>query len=158
MIAAYLAAALTISTLIFFNRSKKINRLLVILFLVIQWGFTVYEFTHKNISELGFFKPDAIALLLLITVSIISIPALFHSYEYIYKESEDNRTRAIYYSSMIMLITAMGSVYLTSHIAVTWIFIEITTLSSTFSKVISGLPRNIPGTSTVVTSGIYCFP
>jgi hydrogenase-4 component F len=132
MIAVYLATALIIFTLIFFNRKKQVNRVLVILFILLQWILTVYEYTHKNSTELGFFKPDAIALLLLISVSIIGIPALFHSYEYIYKEAEDNRTRAIYYASMVMLITAISAVYLTSHIAVTWIFVEITTLSASF--------------------------
>jgi hydrogenase-4 component F len=132
MIAAYLAIAITLCTLIFFNRKKKANRLYVILFLVIQWMFTVYEFFHRNIMEMAFFKPDAIALLLLGALGIISIPVLFHSYEYIYKESEDNSTRASYYSSMVLLITAISAVYMTSHIAVTWIFIEITTLSASF--------------------------
>lgn len=132
MIAAYLATAITLTTLIFFNRKRQINRLYVILFLVVQWVFTIYEFTHKNISELVFFNPDAISLLLLGALSIISIPVLFHSYEYIYKESEDNNTRASYYSSMVLLITAISAVYLASHIAVTWIFIEITTLSASF--------------------------
>jgi hydrogenase-4 component F len=132
MIAAYLAIAITLFTLIFFNRKKRINRLYVILFLLIQWIFTIYEFSHKNIVEMAFFKPDAIALLLLGALGIISIPVLFHSYEYIYKESEDASTRASYYSSMVLLITAITAVYLTSHIAVTWIFIEITTLSASF--------------------------
>jgi hydrogenase-4 component F len=132
MIAAYLATALTLSALIFFNRKRHINRLYVILFLLVQWIFVFYEFTHKNASELAFFKPDAIALLLLVTISIISIPVMIHSYEYIYKESEDHRTRATYYASMVLLIMAISAVYLTSHIAVTWIFIEITTLSASF--------------------------
>ncbi|HAF30983.1 MAG TPA: hypothetical protein DCG75_18245 [Bacteroidales bacterium] len=130
MIGIYLTTALIISGLVFFNRNKQINKSLVTLFILLQWAFTIYEYLHKGIAELSYFKPDALAILLLTTLSIISIPALFHSYEYIYPEKENPKTRSIYYSAMIILITAIGASYLSNHIAVTWIFIEITTLSA----------------------------
>jgi hydrogenase-4 component F len=130
MIGIYLFIAILISGLIFVNRKKVVNNILVSIFLVIQWSFTFYEYTHKNITELTYFRPDALAILLLITLSIISIPALFHSYEYINKDKEGTKTRSIYYSAMTMLITSLGAAYLSNHIAVQWIFIEITTLSA----------------------------
>ena len=114
----------------FFNRNKKLNYFLVILFLIFQWGFTLYEYYHKNIPEFNYFKPDAIAIILLVTLSIISIPAYYHSYKYISTHVEIPRHRAIYFSAMTMLITSMSAAYLSCHIAVTWIFIELTTLSS----------------------------
>lgn len=130
MIGIYLTAALIISALIFINRNKQINKALITLFIILQWAFTFYEYFHKNITELSYFKPDALAILMLITLSIISVPSLFHSYEYIYPEKENPKTRSIYYSAMTILITAIGAAYLSNHIAVTWIFIEITTLSA----------------------------
>ncbi len=130
MIGVYLSGAIIISILLFVNRSRQANRILVTAFLVMQCGFTLYEYLHKNIPELGFFKPDALAILLLITLSIISIPALFHSYEYIYQNKNNPRTRSIYYAAMTMLIAAMSAAYLSFHFAIIWIFIEITTLGA----------------------------
>ena len=75
MIGFYLAGAFTISLLLFFNRSKLVNNILIITFLTLQWGFTIYEYNHLNIKELVYFKPDALAILLLTTLSIISIPS-----------------------------------------------------------------------------------
>ena len=130
MIGFYLASAFIISLLLFFNRSKLVNNLLIILFLTLQWGFTIYEYNHLNITELEYFKPDALGILLLITLSIISIPALFHNYSYIYKDKDNPKVRSIYYAAMTLLITAIGAAYLSCHIAVTWIFVELTTLSA----------------------------
>jgi len=130
MIGIYILVALFISGSLFINRNKQINKVLIALFLVAQWVFTIYEYSHRNMGELGYFKPDALAILMLITLSIISIPALFHSYQYIYKDAENAKTRSIYYAAMVLLIMALGAAYLSSHIAVTWIFVEITTLSA----------------------------
>src|SRR3972149_10432045 len=130
MIIIYIACSLLISGILFFNRNESLRKLLVILFLMLQCIFTGYEFTHKGISEFNYFKPDALAILLLITLTIISIPALLHSYDYIYKEKDNPKSRSIYYVAMIILIMALSAAYLSSHIAITWIFVEITTLSA----------------------------
>ncbi len=130
MVVYYLVTALIISLLLFFNRNKLVNNILVSAFLVLQWFFTIYEYNHINITELGFFKPDALAILLLFTLSIIAIPAFFHNYSYIHKDEDNPKVRAIYYAAMVVLVTAVGAAYLSCHIAVTWIFVELTTLSA----------------------------
>lgn len=129
MIAIYLLLAFSISVLFFINRSKWINNLLITGFLVVQWLFTIYECMHLNIIQLDYFKSDALGILLLITLSIISIPAFFHNYSYIYKDKDNPKVRSIYYAAMTLLVTAIGAAYLSCHIAVTWIFVELTTLS-----------------------------
>jgi len=68
---------------------------------------------------------------MLLTATIISIPAVFHSYVYI-EESEEMtpRSRATYFGALVLLLTAVSAAYLANHIAVVWIFTEITTLSA----------------------------
>ena len=126
----YLAGAFIISGLLFFNRSRVLNYLLVIGFLVLQIVFTVYEYLHINTTELHYFTADGLAVLLLITLCIISIPAMYHSYVFLSKNQENARHRAIYFGAMVMLLTAISAAYLANHIAVTWIFVELTTLSA----------------------------
>ncbi len=130
MIGYYLTGALIISLSLLFNRNKLVNNILITVFLVLQWAFTIYEYNHINIKELEYFKPDALAILLLVTLSIIAIPAFFHKYSYIHKNEYDPKVRAIYYAAMTVIITAIGAAYLSCHIAVTWIFVELTTLSA----------------------------
>ena len=113
MIGEYLIGTIIISMLLFFNRSRLVNYILVTIFLVMQWVFTVYEYNHRNIDEFyDLFKPDALAILLLITLSIIAIPAYYHSYVYFLKNKEIPRERAIYFSAMTLLIAAISAAYL----------------------------------------------
>lgn len=130
MIGIYLAIAFIISILLFFNRNKTTNYTLVICFLVLQCGFTLYEYLHINIPELYYFTPDALALLMLITLTIISIAAMYHSFKYLSGKNDIPKHVAIYFSAMVVLLTAISAAYLSNHIAVTWIFVEITTLSA----------------------------
>jgi hydrogenase-4 component F len=79
---------------------------------------------------LEYFTFDSLGLLLLMTLSIISIPALFHSYLYIRRHDETPQSRAIYFAAIVLLITSISAAYLANHIAVIWIFTEMTTLSA----------------------------
>ena len=130
MIGIYLIIAFIISGLLFSNRNTKLNNILLVAFLVLQCFFTYYEYTHLSVIELQFFKPDALGILLLMTLTIVGGAAIYHSRLYINDHKENARSRGIYFSAMVLLITAIGAAYLSNHIAVTWIFVEITTLSA----------------------------
>jgi hydrogenase-4 component F len=98
--------------------------------LILQIGFTTYAYAHINTTELQYFKIDALGILLLSVLTIISVPAAYHSYVYISKNKENPRHRAIYFGATIILLTSLSAAYLADHIAVTWIFVELTTLSA----------------------------
>lgn len=130
MITFFLPLALLISALLFFNRSKIVNYTLVIAYGVLLATFALYEFFNPNQLELGYFKNDSLGVLLLVTLAIVAIPALFHGYRYITTHNESRKSRALFFFAMTLLLTATGVAYLSNHIAVTWIFVEITTLSA----------------------------
>ena len=130
MTGIYLITAFAIAGLLFANRNIKVNYALVILFGLLQTGFTVYACYSYKSTTLEYFTFDSLGLLLLITLSIITIPALFHSYLYIKRHPETSQSRAIYFASMVLLITSITAAYLANHIAVIWIFTEMTTLSA----------------------------
>lgn len=126
----YLIGAFILCVLLFFNRNKRMTYFLTSLFLVLQWIFTIHEYKHLNIVEYGFFLPDAVGILLLITISIIAVPAIYHSHVFLSKNPDNPRNSALYLSSLVVLIFALSLAYLSNHIAVTWIFVEMTTLSA----------------------------
>jgi len=130
MIGIYLSGAFAIAITLFFSRNKILVYSLAGLFLVLQTVFTIYTCTHFGSTELIYFTYDSLGVILLVTLIIIAIPAFIHSYIYIEKHNENPQSRAIYMTSMVLLITAIGAGYLSNHIAVTWIFTEITTLSA----------------------------
>ena len=130
MTGIYLAGAFLISGLLFFNRNRVVNRLLVIAFLLLQIGFTIYEYLHINTTELTYFTADSLGQLLLMVLCIISIPAFYHSYIYLGTKQDNPKHTAIYFAAMVALLTSISAAYLSNHIAVTWIFVELTTLSA----------------------------
>jgi len=129
MILIYLLISLLIGTGLFFNRGKKTNYALIIIFLILQVFFTIFACFHYNETASNYFTFDSLGIIMLLTATIISFPAAFHSYIYI-EESEENTpgSRATYFGAFILLITAVSAAYLANHIAVVWIFTEITTL------------------------------
>jgi len=131
MIVTYLIGSVLIGTGIFFNRGKVLNYTLICLFLALQCTFTVYVCWHYNETSANYFTFDSLGIIMLLTATIISIPAVFHSYVYI-EESEEATpgSRAIYFGALTLLITAVSAAFLANHIAVVWIFTEITTLSA----------------------------
>ncbi len=130
MIGYYLTSAFIISILLFFNKNLKVNYLLTILFMILQWGFTIYEYNHKNITDLVYFTPDSLAIIFLVILSIVCIPAFYHSHIFCNSTKEIPYNRGIYFAAMVILLTSLSAAYLSNHIAITWIFVELTTLSS----------------------------
>jgi hydrogenase-4 component F len=126
----YLTGAYAIAGLLFFNRKRSVNYILVTLFGLLQTGFTIFACLNYNEVELGYFTIDSLGLLLLVALCIVAIPALFHSYLYIERHEETPRSRGIYFAAIVILITSIAAAYLASHIAVIWIFTELTTLSA----------------------------
>ena len=126
----YLISAFVIAGLLFVNRNTIFNYLLIIIFGILQTCFTIFACYHYKISVLEYFTFDSLGLLLLMTLSVITIPALFHSYLYIKRHDESPQSRAIYFSALVILITSISAAYLANNIAVIWIFTEMTTLSA----------------------------
>jgi len=130
MILIYLISAFVIAGLIFLNRKTVLNYILVVLFGILQTGFAVYAcFNYKN-TFLQYFSFDSLGLLLLLTLSVVSIAALIHSFLYIKRHDETPQSRAIYFAAIVTLLTSISAAYLANHIAVIWIFTELTTLSA----------------------------
>jgi hydrogenase-4 component F len=99
-------------------------------FIVLQWAFTIYVYNHKNETSLDYFTMDALGTIFLLLLSIVCVPAFYHSYVLFNRERNIPRERGIYYAAMIILIGSLSAAYLSNHIGVTWIFVELTTLSA----------------------------
>lgn len=128
--AIYLAAVVCIVIGLAFSRSTVLSDILGVLFLGVQTMLTVHGLMNPDLTELNYFSFDALGLVLLLTLSIISYPALIHSRIYLSKPKATASSAAAYNASCVLLIAAMTMGYLANHAAVTWIFTEITTLSA----------------------------
>jgi hydrogenase-4 component F len=130
MMAIYLILVFFISLSFFLSKDRRLSYVLVWGFIFLQWSLTIYAFNHKDVPDLVYFTPDALALILLAILSLVCVPAFYHSYVYFNKHLNTPRERGIYYAAMVTLIASLSSAYLSNHMGVTWIFVELTTLSA----------------------------
>lgn len=130
MIGIYLIAAFSIALSLFLSRKKAITFILLGIFMILQGALTVHAYLNIHSTELSYFTYDSLAVLLLLTLTIIAIPAIFHSHLYLQDQPAPMQSRAVYYAALVLLVTAISAGYLANHIAVIWIFTEITTLSA----------------------------
>ncbi len=130
MIGIYLTGAISLAVALFLNRNKAISIVLLGIFVVLQGAITAHAYLNIRSTELSYFTYDPLAVLLLLTLGIIAIPAIIHSYIYLESHFTTAASRGIYYGAVVLLLTAISAGYLANHIAVIWIFTEITTLSA----------------------------
>jgi hydrogenase-4 component F len=130
MIALYIAISLLITLSVFLIRNRKLIISLVVIFVLLQWILTCYEYLTLNSVQLYYFTPDAIGIILLAVLSVIASMSFLYSFIYLDSRSDSPRVISIYLSALILLIMAISCAYLANHVAIAWIFVEITTLSS----------------------------
>src|ERR1035437_1051030 len=129
MLVYYLIIDFLIGVVSAFNRNRTVRILLLALFMAVQTTMTIYAYLHLNMEDLGYFKYDAIGVIFMCVLTLLSYTTIYHSYIYLRHRQDDSRSQSLYFSALIMLIIAMTCVYIASHIGLMWVFIELTTLS-----------------------------
>ena len=130
MIAIYLllSAAVAVSTLA--ARSRRTMHLAGSLYYLIQALFALWLLAGGGYGRAAgtLFEFDAAGTLFYILLAIVSFWVFHHSETYL-SECDQRQTRT-YFALAMLLTTAIAGAYFASNIAVTWIFLEATTLCS----------------------------
>lgn len=130
MTGIFLAGTILLGVLLYLQKNTLFHYALVVVYTLLLGFFGVYEYTHINQTENLFFKPDALSVLMLLALIIVSIPAFYHAYRYMVTHDETPRSRGLFFAAMIVLISAICMAYVSNNLAVMWIFVEVTTLSA----------------------------
>ncbi|HJZ41680.1 MAG TPA: proton-conducting transporter membrane subunit [Bacteroidales bacterium] len=130
MIGIYLSGSLIISLCFYFARNHLINVILAWAFIILQTALAVYEYNHPDITQLEYFTPDALAVIFLGVISIVCIPAFYHTFIYFTKHPYKPREQGLFYAAMVILTASISAAYLSNHLGITWVFVELTTLSA----------------------------
>lgn len=130
MLLIYIIIALLCVVLPVALRRKAVGRASMILFVVAQTGIGLWSCLKRGATELGYFTFDPLGILMLTTLCIVAIAAAIHSGRYLDERNPGDAERGVYTSSFVLLVTALTLGYLSNHMAMTWVFTEVTTLSS----------------------------
>ena len=126
----YLIASILIAAAALFARTKRAVLAAGILFYAVQiaaaglllWG-GLYDTTSA-----AFFTFDALGTLFYLLLVVVSMYVFGHSEAYL--QGEDLRSYRLYFALLMLLTTAIAGAYFANNLAVTWIFLEATTLCS----------------------------
>ena len=129
-ITAYIVAASLCALGAFALRRRGAAAVITSLFLLCQVGLALWAGFNKGATSPSYFTVDALGLILLLCITVVAVPAAVHSGILLEEEQVKPSSRAVYASAFIMLVAALSLGYLSNHVALTWVFTEVTTLSA----------------------------
>ncbi|MBQ3635770.1 MAG: hypothetical protein II951_09170 [Bacteroidales bacterium] len=131
-IAAYGILTIAIAAIQAFNRSEAMCRVLSWLFVGSQVAVTIAAYQSMGEKPFGYFTIDSLGLLLMTCVTVVSAASFSHDRAYVRTENgrDDSAVRSQFYAALTVLTAALTYSSISADMAVTWIFIEITTLSA----------------------------
>ncbi len=132
MILPFFGISLILSLLIFLFPNRIIMAAGSIIFVILHCLLTVNAFENLNSFDTAYFQFDSLSVLLNALLSILLIPTIFHSNLYFKRHVNDVKNESRFAATMIILSTAISSVYFAENIVVMWVSIEATTLCMTF--------------------------
>lgn len=109
-------------------RNERFALIMVCVFLLNQTALCLYGISHIGLAELGYFRFDALGVIFLTVLSLLTYGSVFHGF--IYTKNDRSNRYYFYHTSIVLFITAITGAYLSDDLTVLWIFAEATTLSS----------------------------
>ncbi len=131
MFLIYFIGSFLIGGILLFNRVRAVKISLLFLFVVLQVFFTV--FVCRNIGTgFGYLTADPLAVLFVTILAVLAPVSIYHSSAYLNWRRMKAREHNFYYAALVILVAALSCAYCANHIAITWVFVEITTIAASF--------------------------
>ena len=113
-------------------KSERATRILAACFFLTQVAAIALIIAYKQIDvvTLSIFRTDTLAVLFHILMTAVLGFTLIHSSSYLKAEEVSTRSYKAYYTLLMLLAVAITCVYYSDNLAMTWVFLELTTICS----------------------------
>ena len=113
-------------------KSERATRILAGCFIITQVVGIALIIAYKQIDvvTLSIFRTDTLAVLFHILMTAVLGFTLIHSSSYLKAEEVSTRSYKAYYTLLMLLAVAITCVYYSDNLAMTWVFLELTTICS----------------------------
>ena len=128
----YLIISLILAVAPLVVRTERASNIISALFFVVQVASIVAIFVLKlhDSVMLSVFRADTMAMLFHILMTAVLGFTLIHSSSYLHAEEVTTRSYKTYYTLLMLLSVAITCVYYSDNVAMTWVFLEATTICS----------------------------
>lgn len=115
-----------------FVRTERATRILAGGFFLTQVAgiALILALKHTDVVMLSIFRTDTLAILFHILMTAVLGFTLIHSSSYLRAEEVSTRSYKAYYTLLMLLAVAITCVYYSDNLAMTWVFLELTTICS----------------------------
>ena len=129
---AYLIVSILLAVLPLFVRTERATKIIAALFFAVQVVGIALLFVFDGVDKpmLSVFRADSMAILFHILMAIVLGFTMLHSSSYLKAENVSVRSYKSYYTILMLLAVAITCVYYSDNIAMTWVFLEATTICS----------------------------
>ncbi len=129
---AYLIISLILALLPLFLRSERATNIVAALFFLVQVASIAALFYFKRFDTqlLEVFRADTMAVMFHILMTCVLGFTLIHSSQYLKADGISTRSYRAYYTILMLLAVAITCVYYSDNVAMTWVFLEATTVCS----------------------------
>jgi hydrogenase-4 component F len=128
----YLVISLLLAVAPLVVRTERASNIIATLFYLVQVASIVAIFVLKlqDSVMLSVFRADTMAVLFHILMVAVLGFTLIHSSSYLHAEKVTTRSYKAYYTLLMLLAVAITCVYYSDNVAMTWVFLEATTICS----------------------------
>ncbi len=128
----YLVISLLLAVAPLVVRTERASNIIATLFFLVQVASIVAIFVLKlqDSVMLSVFRADTMAVLFHILMVAVLGFTLIHSSSYLHAEEVTTRSYKAYYTLLMLLAVAITCVYYSDNVAMTWVFLEATTICS----------------------------
>ena len=128
----YLIISLILAVLPLVVRTERMTNIIATLFFLVQVAGIALVVALGRVDGvmLSVFRADNMALLFHALMTVVLGFSLIHSSSYLKAENVSTRSHKTYYTLLMLLAVAITCVYYSDNIAMTWVFLEATTICS----------------------------
>ena len=128
----YLIISVILAVLPLVVRTERMTNIIATLFFLVQVAGIALVFALGRVDGvlLHIFRADNMALLFHTLMTVVLGFSLLHSSSYLKAENVSTRSYKTYYTLLMLLAVAITCVYYSDNIAMTWVFLEATTICS----------------------------
>ena len=128
----YLLVSLLLALAPLVVRTERASNIMSALFFLVQVAGIALIFYFKQVDQvmLSVFRADSMAVLFHILMTAVLGFTMLHSSSYLKLENISTRSYKAYYTLLMLLAVAITCVYYSDNVAMTWVFLEATTICS----------------------------
>ncbi len=131
MIELLLFTPLVLGIIVFIIKSRVVSIIATLLYALLFITVSIMLYLQP-VSFSEYFRVDRLNIFFLLVLAVLFAGTAVYNIDFLIHDKEDHRRQALYTIYLMLFIGSMAGVILSTHLALLWVFVEGTTLSSAF--------------------------